>query len=75
MTITGTLFKKGFVVDIEDNGGKRTLKDENGKALSFNTRVAALNFMAKMGWELASVYCYGKDRISGYTYYVFKKSY
>lgn len=34
----------------------RLLKDENGKAVSFNSMVDAMNFMGSLGWEFVQAF-------------------
>lgn len=52
--------KKG-IVDIRIDYGQEDLKDnkfvdENGKEIQFQTMIATMNFMSKLGWNLEQVY-------------------
>lgn len=37
-------------------GGTRTIRDEKGEEIEFNSAIDALNFMAKFGFELVSTH-------------------
>lgn len=36
---------------------KNRIVDEEGKAISFNSMIDALNYMAKLGWDFEQAYC------------------
>ncbi|MGN0003197.1 MAG: hypothetical protein ACI35V_07170 [Sphingobacterium composti] len=52
---------------------KRVLKDENGKAIQFNSSIDALNYMASFGWELVNTYSIIDSDDYKTFYYVLKR--
>ena len=50
------------------------MKDENGKAITFNTMIDALNFMGKRGWQFSQAYAvsFGGNNGSVYHYLMMK---
>ena len=53
--------------------GKRRLTDKDGVDLKFNSVVAALNYMSKMGWEYFQVYTIQGTPTSSEAHYVLRK--
>lgn len=43
----------------DERGWNAKLVDENGKSLSFNSMVDAMNFMGKLGWKFEQAYTVG----------------
>jgi len=50
----------------------QTLKDENGKAISFNSVIDALNYMSSKGWEFVNAYVITVDN-ENVLHYVMKR--
>jgi len=50
----------------------QTLKDENGKAISFNSVIDALNYMSSKGWEFVNAYAITVDN-ENVLHYVMKR--
>lgn len=48
--------KVSIVVDFGQADKDKRLKDENGKAKTFNSMVDALNYMGSQGWEFVQAY-------------------
>lgn len=51
--------KLTIVVDFGDKlsvWADNRMKDENGKAITFNSMIDALNFMGKRGWQFSQAY-------------------
>jgi hypothetical protein len=76
--IVGTqgLFSKKLTINIDYgqetgsfwNPKDTRLKDENGKAIKFNSMIDVLNLMQKEGWDFVNAYAIG-DAKSGYVYH------
>lgn len=43
----------------DERGWNAKLVDENGKSISFNSMVDAMNFMGKLGWKFEQAYTVG----------------
>lgn len=43
----------------DEQGWNAKLVDENGKSMSFNSMVDAMNFMGKLGWKFEQAYTIG----------------
>lgn len=43
----------------DDQGWSAKLVDDNGKSISFNSMVDAMNFMGKLGWKFEQAYTVG----------------
>lgn len=63
VSATGKLLSSAVTIDIDFGqldtslGRKATeIRDENGRAIEFNSTVDALNFMHKLGYEVVQVY-------------------
>src|SRR5690606_23634445 len=52
---------------------KRSLKDENGKRLNFNSVIDALNYMSSEGWEFVNAYAVTVSSQNVY-HYVMKRN-
>jgi len=50
----------------------QTLKDEKGKAISFNSVIDALNYMSSKGWEFVNAYAITVDN-ENVLHYVMKR--
>jgi len=61
---TGSLFSTKVKIEIDygqevsfwNQANGRTLKDETGNSIKFNSMVDALNFMGTKGWEFVQAY-------------------
>lgn len=54
--------------------GTKTIRDEKGKEIDFNSAMDALNFMGKFGFELVSSYGVHRDNASDTKfYYIMRK--
>ena len=61
---TGSLFSTKVKIEIDygqevsfwNQSDGRTLKDDSGKAIKFNSMVDALNYMGTQGWEFVQAY-------------------
>jgi len=51
----------------------QTLKDENGKAISFNSVIDALNYMSSKGWEFVNAYAIATQDNQNILHYVMKR--
>lgn len=72
----GSLFSNKVKIEI-DIGQKtsfwrstiqKTLKDESGKAIKFNSMVDAINYMASLGWEFVQAYAFSVGNQNVYHY-------
>ncbi len=82
LRIVGTSKLLSTQVTIDLEFGQRTkfwtnkdtqIKDENGKPVTFNSMIDALNFMAKFGYEFVSAYAIAISNQNVYHYLMRKK--
>ena len=64
--------KVNIVVDFGEEK-KQTLKDENGKDISFNSVVDALNYMNSKGWEFVNAYAISAGSSGTIYHFLMKK--
>lgn len=62
--LTKGVFNKKVVIKVDFGQGFEIIKDENGEDKLFISEAAALNYLAKMGWEIVLV---NKRPVIGYT--------
>ena len=81
MTAQPKLFSRKVTIDV-DNGEERKwisfkdtrVKDELGKAKSFNSVVDALNFLGRSGWKLVNAFLVTESATNVY-HYILKREF